>query len=162
MQVKRRIKICYIFAIIVAVSNLMALILDFQQDLSVFWKVYDIVYLACAIICVIGFYIYNKKPMEFAIKHKKMFVFLVVISFISSLILGFIALLASFDLSTYIKIKQHKQEDNAIETTGEVIPTYDEIVNKIKTIDEMKKNNLITDEEYETLKKEILDSITKN
>lgn len=158
MQAKRKIKICYIVSIIVVITNLFMFVLDFNEDVTMIWKLIDFVYVISSIIALIGFSIFNFKPLEFAIKHKKWFVVLVCFSCVSSLILGYIALLAIFDLS-YAKVK--KQSVNSIETTGEVLPTYDEIVKEIKALDELKQQNLITEEEYNKRKQEILDTIIK-
>lgn len=160
MQVKKKFKICYVLAIIVAISNLIMFVLDYKEGVSNIWKVLDILYFVCSLIALIGFAIFNKKPIEVAIKNKKWFVVLVCLSCVSSLILGYVALLALFDLSSYIKLKKSK-EDNTIETTGEVLPTYDEIVSKIKTLDKMKADNVISEQEHNERKQEILDSITK-
>ena len=158
MQAKRKIKICYIVAIIIAIVNLFMFVLDFDEDVAMFWKVMDLVYVISSLIALTGFAIFNFKPLDFAIKHKKAFVVLVCFSCVSSLILGYIALLAIFDLN---HANAKKQSDNSIEITGEVLPTYDEIVNKIKALDELKQQNLITEEEYNKRKQEILDMIIK-
>lgn len=159
MQAKKRIKICYVVSIIIVVLNLFMLALDYYDDVGATWKVLDFVYLLCSIISFIGFAIFNFKPIDFAIKNKKWFIVLVCTACVSSLILGYIALIAVYDLN-YAKIKK-QQATTSIETTGEVIPTYDEIVAKIKQLDELKEQNLITEEEYAKRKQEILDTIVK-
>ena len=69
------------------------------------------------------------------------------------------ALITIFELN---RLKAKKERASAtIETTGEVLPTYEEIVAKIKQLDEMKAQNKITEEEYNKRKQEILDTIVK-
>lgn len=159
MRAKKRIKICYIVSLIVIALNMLMLALDFYDDVSVIWKIMDGVYLICSIFSAIGFAVFNFKSIDFAIKNKKWFVVLVCISCVSSLILGYIALIAVFDLNHASVRKQ--QASNTIETTGEILPTYEEIVSKIKELDDLKNQNLITEDEYNKRKKEILDMIVK-
>lgn len=157
MNAKRRIKICYIVSLIVVILNFFMFALDYYDDVSTTWKVIDGIYFVCSIISLIGFTIFNFKPLGFAVKHKKWFVAIVCISCVSSLILGYIALIASFDLN-HVKTKM---QSTTIETTGEVMPTIDEIVKKIKELDQLKEQDLITEEEYNKRKQEILDTIVK-
>ena len=158
MQAKRKIKICYIVSIIVTIVNLFMFVLDFNEDVSMLWTIVDFIYVVSSVIALIGFIIFNFKPLEFAVKHKKWFVVIVCLSCISSLVLGYLALIAVFDLN-YTKIK--KEQAKTIEVSGEVMPIYEEIVHKIKELDELKQQNLITEEEYNNRKQQILDTIVK-
>lgn len=160
MQIKRRIKICYILSIIVLILNVIVFALDIYDNVAFVWKILDLLYVVTALIAVVGFGIFHYKSVEFAITQRKCFIFLVCASCISSLILGYIALLALFDIN-YAKLRKNSKQDTSIETTGEVIPTYDEIVAKIKQLDELKQQNLITEEEYKERKQAILDTIVK-
>lgn len=157
MQAKKKIKICFIVSFIVLALNILMFMADFNEEISIAWKVIDILYVVCSLLSVIGFLIFHIKPIDFLIKNRKLFTVLVVLSCISSLILGYIALIALFEINL---IKQ-KVETKTIETTGEVLPTYEEIVAKIKELDNLLQEKLITEEEYAIRKQEILNSIVK-
>ena len=81
---------------------------------------------------------------------------MVCLACLSSLILGYITLITLLDIN---HVKVRKESASTIETTGEVLPTYEEIVKKIKDLDKQKEQNLITEEEYAKRKQEILNTL---
>ena len=158
---KKLIKYSFIFSIISIVANALMLVSDIISDVSIFYIVFDIIFIIASLVAVIGFAIFNSKPIEYSLNHKKMYITVVCFASSSSLILAVFAIMSVSALNNYKNQKLRQNMDNSIETEGKVMPTAEELTKRIQTLDEMLKNNAITKEEYDKLKQQILDELIK-
>ena len=162
MELERKIKFCYIFSIIVLISNIFTIAIDYMQGFEGVWLVLDAIYIVCAVVCVIGFGIFHIKKKDFALKYRKVFGWLVIFACFGSLILAFFAIMAWIELKRYDLIRKSREKsynDEGIEVEGKTVPTAEEITAKIQNLNSKKENGEISEEEYTRLKQEILNEI---
>jgi len=158
---KKMIKLCLIFSVISLVANVITLISDIYLDVNTFYIVLDILYLIAGVIAIVGFSVFNSKPIEYCISHYKWYITTVCFACICSLIVAIIAIMSTSSITSYKILKKQRENVDTIETEGKILPTAEELTKRIKTLDEMLKNNAITQEEYENLKQQILSELTK-
>lgn len=158
---KKMIKLSLIFSIISIIANAIVLITDIVAEVGAFYIVLDIIYILAGVVAIVGFAIFNSKPIDYSLAHNKWYITTVCFACVCSLISAIVAIMSVSSLYSYKALKKHKENQDTIETEGKVMPTAEELTKRIQTLDEMLKNNAITQEEYDKLKQQILSELTK-
>lgn len=122
---------------------------------------YDSISAALDIYVLVIFAMLKSKSMDDLLKNRKLLLTTAIITiFASSLLVMIFAFMAYNNLNRYAFEQQTKNNDTTIpvekvEEKSEVLPA-EELVARLKTLQQMKENGEITEEEYEQLKEKMI------
>ncbi len=159
-KTKKNLKVCFVLAIIVLAFEV------FELSLYIYAKdtgyiIYDSISVALDIYILIIFAKLKDKSMDELIKNQKLLLTTAILTiFASSLLVMIFAFMSYNNLNRYAFAKQVASEDSTIpvekvEEKQEVLPA-EELVSRLKTLQKMKENGEITEDEYEKLKEKMI------
>lgn len=182
---KKLIRVCYIVGLILLIWNTISFIMTFFEDVTALEIVLGSMDIFSTLFSSIVFGVYNTHDENYARKHKGLLITACCFAFWGSILIGILAIIAIYDLnnSRAVAVENNPQSPNvegekkteedkneevadekgeiSIEEVKEEEPLADMLIKKIKALDEMKKEGTISDEEYEILKKKILEEIIR-
>lgn len=182
---KKFIRACYIIGLVLLVWDVISFVMLFFEESTTLDIVIGASDIVCLLFCSIVFGVYNSHDDNYARKHKGLLTTAGCFSFWGSILLGALAVIGIRDLNSARvvttennskdlnaesenkteEVKNEEVSNEKVETSSEEVkkeePLANKLIKEIKALDEMKKEGAISDEEYEILKKKILDEIVK-
>lgn len=158
-KTKKNLKACFILAILVLAFEVLELSLYiYARDTGNI--IYNSISVALDIYVLVIFAKLKDKSMDELVKNQKLLLTTAIITiFASSLLVMIFAFMAYNNLNRYNFEKQTKENDSTIPVEKveekEVLPA-EELVVRLKTLQKMKDDGEITEEEYEQLKEKMI------
>lgn len=191
-RIKNNIKTVWIISMIALIYNCIDLamsIYNFSSGLDIGLSVFEV---ACAIFSLVVFLIMSNKDIEYLKKNYSLIVVATVSAFLSSILAGIFGIIACNDIkkinienfntnnpqpSADSKPNIDSEESNEVSTNNstntnsvsnvnsssqvEVYPA-EVLLNKLKTLQKMKVDGEITDQEYEQIKQKMINDFKNN
>lgn len=172
---KKTIKTCFILAVFTCLFCLGVMIYDYSIKKDNLYLMYDLIVLVIGIIVTITFFVFSRKTNEEIVKHRGTMALMSFISIFSSIIIMILAFVCVSSINKFIFEMQSKafmsqkifnnlqniqnnQSSNTMSEEEKIQNEVDKKVLRIRQLYVQKEQHIITDEEFERLKNEILNS----
>lgn len=170
-KIKNYIKLIWVISLIVLIIDLYDLVFSciyFTSAFDIGLSVFDV---GCAVFSLTVFLVMSNKDIEYLKKNFALIVTATVLAFLSSIIAGIIGIILCNNLKNWSvanantgsnkptntqSTPTNKESNSQTETKTEIYPA-EELLVKLKTLQNMKTTGEITDEEYEQIKQKMID-----
>ena len=166
-NLKKTLMIAGILSMVFSLFNVATLLLDiFVYKFFLFDVIYDSVCIVLSIATGIVYFVYMSKGNEEILKHKNVFLTLSIINIFNGLLIWIVAFWVEIAVNQYARniffqntIKFDSQEENEVASDGDYVVTdsSDVVSTKLEELKKLFEKNLITEEEYNKMRKEIIE-----
>ena len=173
---KKTLKISGILCLVASIFNIVTLVIDIlSPEFSIYIIVIDSLSVLLSVITGIVYLLSLKKTEEQIIKRNGLYFALLILNIFNSLIVWFISFWVSMAVNNanleknavYLNGKENLGKDTQGENSNtnisrenlEVSRNVMRLTERLNELEELKKSKQITEEEYESLRKKLLDSL---
>ena len=173
---KKTLKISGILCLVASIFNIVTLVIDIlSPEFSIYIIVIDSLSVLLSVITGIVYLLSLKKTEEQIIKRNGLYFALLILNIFNSLIVWFISFWVSMVVNNanleknavYLNGKENLGKDTQGENSStnisrenlEISRNVMRLTERLNELEELKKSKQITEEEYESLRKKLLDSL---
>ena len=173
---KKTLKISGILCLVASIFNIVTLVIDIlSPEFSIYIIVIDSLSVLLSVITGIVYLLSLKKTDEQIIKRNGLYFALLILNIFNSLIVWFISFWVSMAVNNanleknavYLNGKENLGKDTQGENSNtnisrenlEISRNVVRLTERLNELEELKKSKQITEEEYESLRKKLLDSL---
>ena len=173
---KKTLKISGVLCLVASIFNIVTLVIDIlSPEFSIYIIVIDSLSVLLSVITGIVYLLSLKKTDEQIIKRNGLYFALLILNIFNSLIVWFISFWVSMAVNNanleknavYLNGKENLGKDTQGENSNtnisrenlEVSRNVVRLTERLNELEELKKSKQITEEEYESLRKKLLDSL---
>lgn len=163
-DIKKTVKTTGIWCLALIALNVLSLLGSiFEDKIPVFDVVTDVTEIILSLVTGIIFLCVSKKSNEEILKKNKLFLTLAIVNILNNLIVWLIVFCAYLSINKEIKHKKCENKENACDDVDEkagsdkeIVKSAESLTTKLEELSKLKEKNLISNEEYETLRQQAI------